>query len=282
MFIFYLTYQRSSLAKWYMQCDVNTDGSNKDQNDPKGKSQSLHEPGNTPGVIMPFGSSSNVRQTDKNPPGSSSAGNFLEAESLVMGTKSPRMLEDKGNLHSDIQTSSEDRKHLAAKRDVERRIQDRVVAQSSSATPYQQKDSSSTRGIVGNSHLDDVDNGNLQAGRANQPSVVGPNNWTGFTGPSEASKGSPQVSTIQHELPIERRENIPSQFHNSIKHLNSYSLQEHWKPVPGINSNPHGVTMMKDGNLLGKNVSAGESIVNYVMLLQSVFLCLSFLRRFKC
>ncbi|XP_004508316.1 uncharacterized protein [Cicer arietinum] len=236
----------------------NQDGSNKDQNDPKGKSQSLHEPGNTPGVIMPFGSSSNVRQTDKNPPGSSSAGNFLEAESLVMGTKSPRMLEDKGNLHSDIQTSSEDRKHLAAKRDVERRIQDRVVAQSSSATPYQQKDSSSTRGIVGNSHLDDVDNGNLQAGRANQPSVVGPNNWTGFTGPSEASKGSPQVSTIQHELPIERRENIPSQFHNSIKHLNSYSLQEHWKPVPGINSNPHGVTMMKDGNLLGKNVSAEQ------------------------
>jgi hypothetical protein len=138
------------------------------------------------------------------------------------------MLEDKGNLHSDIQTPSEDRQHLAAKRDVERRIQERVSGQSSPATPYQQKDSSS--------HLDDSDNGNLTAGRANQPSVVGPNNWTGFTGPGEASKGPPQMSTIQHELPIERRENIPSQFqnvsnslgswnHSSVNHLTSYSLK---------------------------------------------------------
>jgi hypothetical protein len=172
------------------------------------------------------------------------------------------MLEDKGNLHSDIQTPSEDRQHLAAKRDVERRIQERVSGQSSPATPYQQKDSSS--------HLDDSDNGNLTAGRANQPSVVGPNNWTGFTGPGEASKGPPQMSTIQHELPLERRENIPSQFqnvsnslgswnHSSVNHLTSYSLKEHWKPVPVIDSNPHGVTMMKDGNVLGKNVSGGES-----------------------
>jgi len=62
------------------------------------------------------------------------------------------------------------------------------------------------RGIaVGNSHLDDSDNGILMAGRANQPSVVGPNNWTGFTDLIEASKGPLQVSTIQHELPIETR-----------------------------------------------------------------------------
>ncbi|MCI54765.1 helicase swr1, partial [Trifolium medium] len=91
---------------------------------------------------MPFGNSSNLRQTDKIPPGASSAGKFLDAESLSKGTEGPRMLEDKGNLHSDIQTQSEDRKHLAAKRDVERRIQERVSGQSSSATPYQQKDSS--------------------------------------------------------------------------------------------------------------------------------------------
>ncbi|XP_045831724.1 chromatin structure-remodeling complex protein SYD-like isoform X2 [Trifolium pratense] len=235
------------------------DGSNKDLNDPKGKSQSFNEPGNAPGVIMPFGNSSNLRQTDKTPPGASSAGKFLEAESLSKGTEGPRMLEDKGNLHSDIQTPSEDRKHLAAKRDVERRIQERVSGQSSSATPYLQKDSSS--------HLDDSDNGNLTSGRANQPSVVGLNNWTGFT--SEASKGPPQISTIQHELPIERRENIPSQFqnvsnslgswnHNSVNHLTSYSLKEHWKPVPVIDSNPHGVTMMKEGNALGKNVSGDQ------------------------
>lgn len=276
-----------------MQCDVNTDGSNKDSNDPKGKSQSFSEPGNTPGVIMPFGSSSNLRPTDKNPSGSS-AGKFLEAESFMKGTDGTRLLEDKGNLHSDIQTPSEDSKHLAAKRDVERRIQERVAAQSSSATPYQQKDSSSSRGIVvGNSNLDDSDNGILTAGRANQPSVVGPNNWTGFAGPSEASKGPPQVSTSQHELPIERRENIPTHFQsvvnsrgswnpNSVNHLTSYSLKEHWKPVPGIDSNHHGGVTTMNGNVLGKNVSAGESHcqlchvflllkrINYVISLQSV------------
>lgn len=277
-----------------MQCDVNTDGSNKDPNDPKGKSHSFSEPGNTPGVIMPFGSSSNLRPTDKNPSGSSSAGKFLEAESFMKGTDGTRLLEDKGNLHSDIQTPSEDSKHLAAKRDVERRIQERVAAQSSSATPYQLKDSSSSRGIVvGNSNLDDSDNGILTAGRANQPSVVGPNNWTGFAGPSEASKGSPQVSTSQHELPIERRENIPTHFQsvvnsrgswnpNSVNHLTSYSLKEHWKPVPGIDSNHHGGVTTMNGNVLGKNVSAGESHcqlchvflllkrINYVISLQSV------------
>ncbi|XP_024638089.1 chromatin structure-remodeling complex protein SYD isoform X1 [Medicago truncatula] len=245
------------------------DGSNKDSNDPKGKSQSFSEPGNMPGVIMPFGSSSNLRPTDKNPSGSS-AGKFLEAESFMKGTDGTRLLEDKGNLHSDIQTPSEDSKHLAAKRDVERRIQERVAAQSSSATPYQQKDSSSSRGIVvGNSNLDDSDNGILTAGRANQPSVVGPNNWTGFAGPSEASKGPPQVSTSQHELPIERRENIPTHFQsvvnsrgswnpNSVNHLTSYSLKEHWKPVPGIDSNHHGGVTTMNGNVLGKNVSAEQ------------------------
>ncbi|WJX32252.1 hypothetical protein P8452_20597 [Trifolium repens] len=43
----------------------------------------------------------------------------------------------------------------------------------------------------------------------------GSNNWIGFTVPSKASKGPQQISTIQHELPIERRENIPSQIQNS-------------------------------------------------------------------
>ncbi|KAJ1395171.1 SNF2-related, N-terminal domain [Sesbania bispinosa] len=244
------------------------DGPRKDLIDHKGKSQSFNEPGNSSGVMMPFGGSNNVRQTDKNPSGSSSAGKFLEADSLSKGTESPRMLEDKGNLHSDVHILSEERKHLATKGgEVERRIQERVAAQASSATSCQQQDSSSTRGaVVGNNHLDDVDNGNMQVGRSNQPSVIGLNSWTGFAGHNETSKGPPQIPTTQHELPIERRENIPSQFHNvgnncgsrnhnSINHLTSYSLKEHWKPVPGTDSDPHGATMMKNGNVMTKNVS---------------------------
>ncbi|KAL2339088.1 hypothetical protein Fmac_013534 [Flemingia macrophylla] len=232
------------------------DGSRKDLIDQKGRSQSFNEPGNASGMMMPFGGSSNVRQTDKNPSGSSSAGKIVEADSFSKGTESPRPLDDKGNLHS------------TKRGEVERRIQERASAQASSATSCQQQDSSSTRGaVVGSNHLDDIDNSNMQVGRSIQSSVVGPNSWAGFAGSNEASKGPSQISSIQHELPMERRENIPSQFqnvghngssrnHNSVNQLSSFSLKEQWKPVPGIDSDPHGATMMKDGNVMIKHVSA--------------------------
>ncbi|KAG2407182.1 Chromatin structure-remodeling complex protein [Vigna angularis] len=225
------------------------DGSRKDLIDHKGKSQSLNESNNASGVMMPFGGPSNVRQSDKNPSGSSSAGKIVEADSLPKGTESPRTMEDKGNLH-------------VTKRDVERRIQERMTTQASSVTSCQQQDSSCTRGAVVGNHLDDVDTSNMPVGRPNQSSVVGPNSWAGFAGANEASKGPPQISTIQHELPIERRENIPSQFQNVVNNcgsrnhsLSSFSLKEQWKSVPGTESDPHGATMMKDGNVMIKHVS---------------------------
>ncbi|XP_019437490.1 PREDICTED: chromatin structure-remodeling complex protein SYD-like isoform X2 [Lupinus angustifolius] len=232
------------------------DGSRKDLSDHKGKLQSLNELGNTSGVMMPLGG----------PSGSTSAGKVQEAETLSKGTESPRIMDDSGNLHSDIHILSEEKKHLlATRREVERRIQERVVGQASSATSSHQQDSSSTRGAVVNRHLDDVDSGNLQVGRSNQPSVIGSSSWTGFVGHNEASKGPPQISAIQNELPIERRENIPSQFqnvgnscgsgnHNSVNHLTSYSLKEHWKPVPGTGGDLHGATM-KNGNVMTNHVS---------------------------
>ncbi|CAL0330680.1 unnamed protein product [Lupinus luteus] len=232
------------------------DGSRKDLSDHKGKLQSFNEHGNTSGVMMPFGG----------PSGSSSAGKVQEAETLSKGTESPQIMDDSGNLHSDIHILSEEKKHLlATRREVERRIQERVVGQASSATSSHQQDSSSTRGAVVNRHLDDVDSGNLQVGRSNQPSVIGSSSWTGFVGHNEASKGPPQISTVQHELPIERRENIPSQFqnvgnscgsgnHSSVNHLSSYSLKEHWKPVPGTGGDLHGAAM-KNGNVMTNHVS---------------------------
>ena len=206
-----------------------------------------------------------MRQTDNNPSGSPSAGKTLEADSFLKGTGSPRMTEDKGIL-------SEERKHLLAakKVELEKQIQERVAAQASSATSFQQQDSSSTKGYV--------DNGNLQVGRSNRPSAViglnkqvNPeiNGWTGFSSPNEASKGPLQVSSLQYELPIERRENIPNQFQNivnnggsrnlhSVNHLTN-ALKEHWKSVPGIGIDPQGATMMKDADLIAKHVSSGES-----------------------
>ncbi|MED6121684.1 hypothetical protein PIB30_032453 [Stylosanthes scabra] len=235
----------------------------KDHTDQKGKSQSSNELGTSSGVMMPFGVLNNMRQADNNnSSGSPSAGKSLEAMSFSKGTESPVMMEDKGML-------SEERKHLLAvkKVELEKQIQERAGAQASPATSFQQQDSSSTKG--------DVDNGNLQVGLSNRPSsVIGLNKqmnpeingFTGFASSNEASKGPLQVSSLQHELPIERRENIANQFqnivntggsrnHHSINHL-TYALKEHWKPVPGAGIDPQGATLMKDADLLAKHVSS--------------------------
>ncbi|OIW18459.1 hypothetical protein TanjilG_13211 [Lupinus angustifolius] len=229
------------------------DGSGKDLAEHKGKLQSFNEPGNTSGVMMPFG----------DPSGSSYAGKVQEGETLSRGTESPRVMDDIGNLHPDMHILSEERKHLiATKSEVERHMQERVAGQASSATSCHQQHSSSTRGAVVNKHFDDVD---MQIGRSNQSSVTGSNSWPGFVGHNEASVGPPQISNTHHELAIERRENIPSQFqivgnncgsrnHNSVNHLTPYSLKEHWKPVPGTDSDLHGATM-RDGNVMTKHVS---------------------------
>ncbi|XP_028759801.1 chromatin structure-remodeling complex protein SYD isoform X2 [Neltuma alba] len=246
------------------------DGSRKELIDQKGKSQSSNEPNSASGMMMPFGGLNNMRQTDKNPTLSSPAGKILEADSFSKGVESPNVMEDKGNLHSDVHALLEERKHLLSlkKGEVERQIQERVAAQAFSNPTFQQHDSVSGRGsLVVNNHLDDVDNSNMQFGRSNQTStVMGLNkpvnpdgiNWSGFVSHNDTLKGPLQVPAVQHELPVERRENIPSHFqnignnnggprnHSSVSHLPSYSLKEHWKPVPGTDSDPQGVTMLKD------------------------------------
>ncbi|KAL1320112.1 uncharacterized protein [Arachis hypogaea] len=235
----------------------------KDHTDHKGKSQSSVELGTSSGVMMPFGGLNNMRQPDNNnSSGSPSAGKSLEATSFSKGTESAIMTGDKGIL-------SEERKHLLAvkKVELEKQIQERAGAQASSATSFQQQDSSSTKG--------DVDSGNLQVGLSNRPSsVIGLNKqmnpeingFTGFASSDEASEGPSQVSSLQHELPIERRDNVVNQFqnmvnsggsrnHHSINHL-TYALKEHWKPVPGTGIDPQGASLMKDADLLAKNVSS--------------------------
>ncbi|XP_052116774.1 chromatin structure-remodeling complex protein SYD isoform X28 [Arachis duranensis] len=235
----------------------------KDHTDHKGKSQSSVELGTSSGAMMPFGGLNNMRQPDNNnSSGSPSAGKSLEATSFCKGTESAIMTGDKGIL-------SEERKHLLAvkKVELEKQIQERAGAQASSATSFQQQDSSSTKG--------DVDSGNLQVGLSNRPSsVIGLNKqmnpeingFTGFASSDEASEGPSQVSSLQHELPIERRDNVVNQFqnmvnsggsrnHHSLNHL-TYALKEHLKPVPGTGIDPQGASLMKDADLLAKNVSS--------------------------
>ncbi|MED6119742.1 hypothetical protein PIB30_014606 [Stylosanthes scabra] len=187
--------------------------------------------GNTSGVMTQFGGPSNLRQSDATPSGPSSAAKVQEADSLPKGTESPRMREDKVTPHSDIHMLSEEQKHLLATKrgEVDRQVQERGAAQVSLATSSQQLDSSSTRVAgVSNRHLDDVDNGNVQVGRSNQPPVVGLNSWTGFAGHNEGSKVVPQISI---GLPIDRRDTMARTVSDSLG------------------------TMMKDGNVITKHVS---------------------------
>lgn len=206
-----------------------------------------------------------MRLTDKNPSGSSSAGKILDAESLAKGAESPRVMEV-------MRPFNEAREQLMKmKADVEKQNHERMAAQACSNTMFQQQDSVNARGsLVVNNHLDDVDNGNLQVGKSNQPSsVMGLNkpvnpdisNWTGFASHNEALNGPLQVS-----LPIERRDNIPSHFQNignnrggsqnpnSVNHLPNDSLKDHWKPASGSDSDHQGVNVMR------KHVSTGENL----------------------
>lgn len=231
------------------QCGCNI---GKDPIDHKGKSQSSSELGNSSGVMMPFGCLNNMRQSDSNPSGPSSTGKTVEADSYSKGTESPRVMEDNGIL-------SEERKHLLAakKGEFEKQIQEKVAAQASLTTSFQQ-DSSSTRGsLVVNNLLDDVNDDNMLVLRSNHPSsVTGLNKqtnpeisgWTGFASPNEAAKGSPQ----------------PSQFLNIVNNGGSrnhdpYSLKDHWKPIAGIDVHSQGAMMMQDTNSMIKYVSSGNS-----------------------
>ncbi|MED6205469.1 hypothetical protein PIB30_018071 [Stylosanthes scabra] len=187
--------------------------------------------GNASGVMTQFGGLSNLRPSDTTPSGPSSAAKVQEADSLPKGTGSPRMMEDKVTPHSDIHMLSKEQKHLLATKrgEVDRRIQERAVAQVSLATSSELLDSSSARVAgVSNRHFDDVDIGNVQVGRSNQPPVVGLNSWMGFAGHNEGSKGLPQIST---GLSIDRRDTMAR-----------------------TDGDSHG-TMMKDGNVITKHVS---------------------------
>ncbi|KAI4317659.1 hypothetical protein L6164_025510 [Bauhinia variegata] len=171
-------------------------------------------------------------------------------DSLPTGAESPRRMEDKSILHSDVHAHAEERKHLnATKRaEVEQRIQERVAPQASLTMAFQQQDPLNARGSLVVNSLDDVDNSNLQVGRSNQTSsVMGLNkqvnpemiSWTGFGSHNEASKGSLQVSSTQHELPTERRETVP----------------EPLNPASGTDSDPQGIAIMKDESVMTKHVS---------------------------
>ncbi|KAL6343442.1 hypothetical protein AAG906_024807 [Vitis piasezkii] len=105
--------------------------------DHKGKDYSLNEPSNVPEVPVPFGRLSNVRDTERIPPGSSSSGSLLETDSM---------------------SKAEERRHiLAIRRKPEADMHTQEVAESQAfPSTASQPDSSSIMGLSASPHEDTI------------------------------------------------------------------------------------------------------------------------------
>lgn len=261
-----------------------TEGPRKEVIDHKGKDHSLNEPSNVAEVSLPFGRLSNVRDTERIPPASSSSGSLLDIEPIPKAGESPKIIED------NLTGISEDRKHiLAMRRKPEADLQTREVTESQAfPSASSRPDSSNIMGLSVGTHEDNLESSHLQVGRVNQvSSLMGMNrqiqpdliNWTGIGNHNDASRGQLPVSAIQHEPSLERKDNTPSQSHGfgdtsvqGNQHFDNpyspFSLRDHWKPVPGMENDHPKIFQTKEANLLMKHVSRGE---NYNSELKTIY-----------
>jgi hypothetical protein len=251
----------------------NTDGPRKELSDHKGKAQSSNEPSSSPDVMMPFGRPNTVRETDILPPVASSTGRLMEADAFPREAESLKMTEDKNRLTSDISVLAEENKHLLAARKLEAETQTQEIAASQACLTMvpQQPGSLNTRVALAVSNpVEDVENGHLQVGRANQASSVMGRSWTGIGGRSEVSRGPMLASSLQRELVPERKDSNPSQFQNLSNssgpgnqhadgQLSSFTLKEQWRPILGVGNDHHTTIPMKDANVMSKRVSQGKN-----------------------
>ena len=245
----------------------NIDGPRKELIDHKGKAQSSNEPSSNQDVI-PFGRLNTARDTDITSPVASSTGRLQEAES-------PKA-EEKNGQTSEFSVIAEERKHLLVGRKPEAETQTQEIKAS------QKPDSSNTRGALSLSNsnpVEDMENGHLQVGRANQASfIMGVNkhmnpeitSWTGVGSHNEVSRGPLLASSLPHELVAERKDSNPSQFQNfsnssgsgnqhADSHSSSFTLKERWKPISGVENDHQTLIPMKDASMMLKHVSQGKN-----------------------
>ncbi|GKV39037.1 hypothetical protein SLEP1_g46868 [Rubroshorea leprosula] len=195
------------------------DGSRKELIDHRGKAQSFNEPGNIGEVVAPFGRLNSV------PSGALPAGRFSEADSLTKEAEKFKMTEVRNGPPPNLSVVAEERKHLLATRKLETEIQGQEAVESHafSTMASQQPDSATRRGgsAVSNT-LDDMENGHLCSGKADQAfPMMGRNkqvnpemsSWSAISNHNEVPTVSLAASTVQHEMP-ERKDNVPSQLHS--------------------------------------------------------------------
>ncbi|KAL4387085.1 hypothetical protein GQ457_09G023060 [Hibiscus cannabinus] len=209
------------------------DGPRKDLNDHRGRAQTSNEPNTISEVAMSFGRMNNV------PPASTSIGRYpeadsqsKEAENLKVGTNGPA---------SDLSAIMEERKHILAARKAEADIQSQeaVEPQAFLPTMSRQPESATTKGGF-TAHMDVMENGHLQAARADlassimgaskqvNPEMMG---WSGIGFHNEISRVSLPAAEVQHDLMLERNKTAP-QFQNPEEDEQDKSVSTDSFPSP--------------------------------------------------
>ncbi|XVF38622.1 hypothetical protein REPUB_Repub20aG0118300 [Reevesia pubescens] len=194
----------------------NADGPHKELNDHRGKAQASNEPSSISEVAMPFGRMNNA------PPGSTSTGRFPDADSLSKEAEKLKVGESHGPT-SDLSAIVDERKHILTARKAEAEIQSQetVEPQAYLTTMSRQPDSATTKGgFTFSNHVDGMENGHLQVGKADLASSLMSANkqvnlemmgWSGIGCHNEVPRAS-LPAAVQHDLVLERKDSAPSQF----------------------------------------------------------------------
>lgn len=166
---------------------------------------------------MPLGRLNNARETDKIPPGASSTGRFQETESLSKEAGNSKM-EEKSGPPSDHSVLADERKLLLVTKKPDAEMQTQETTSSLAMTSQKNDFSGGRSGITVTIPGENMENGHLQVGKANQASFVAMNRqmtpemigWTGVGNSNDVSRGPPPTSSVQHEMVPARKDNAPS------------------------------------------------------------------------
>ncbi|XP_065863549.1 chromatin structure-remodeling complex protein SYD isoform X2 [Euphorbia lathyris] len=201
----------------------NSDGPRRDLIDPQGKAQASHEQSNIAEVAMTFGRLNNAKESDGVPAGALSTGRFLDGNYLSKEPEKLRVMEDKSGPPSDLPVLADERKQLISNRKLEADMQsqEKVESQALFTASVYQPDSA-RGGLASNNPVESTGNGHLQAGRpdlfaASMVSINKPVNpesisWAGVGSNNMVPRVSQHSSAIQHELVLDRKDNVSTQF----------------------------------------------------------------------
>lgn len=215
---------------------------------------------------MPSGKLDAGRETGMVAPGAVSAGRTFEADS--MKDIDNRRVEEKKVTSSDYSVQAEVRKAEAEG------MREKTTAQTCLSSGSHPPDFSGTRGVLtANNPVEDLENSNLQATAAAgiskplNPETVG---WTGIGSTNEVSRVSLPAFASQHELVVDRKNDVSAQLHivrnNSglgsqhIDSQSSFSMGERWKPISGTYDQYHAVMPSRDASVIPNIASHGEFV----------------------